>query len=170
MSLSLTDAHKSDLALIFDIQKKAFESLYSKYHDDNTSPYMETFKSLHQKFVNPENHFFLIQLESLTVGFLKISTNSKRETIRISPIAILPKHENKGYGKLALFEAETKFEAKKSILSTIKQEDKLVHFYKSCGYTPTGYKESNTEGMSFIYFEKFLRKWDSSWLFWCIAN
>lgn len=158
MSLSLVAAKSNDLNLIFEIQKTSFKSLYSKYHDDESSPFMQTFESLLKKFNNPGNYFFLIQVDDLIVGFLNISTNSRRDLIRVAPIAILPKHENKGYGKLALFEAETKFEAKKSILSTIKEEDRLVHFYKSCGYTPTGYSESNTKGMSFIYFEKLLIK------------
>ncbi len=79
--------------------------------------------------IQPNNHFFLIQRNEQIIGFIKITTDDEQETIRISPIALLPVYQNKGYGKMALLEAEMTFPARKVILSTIKEEVKLVKFF-----------------------------------------
>ena len=156
MTISLIAAKVSDLSKIYTLQKAAFHSLYETYHDEGTSPYKESFVRLKRKYNHPDNHFFLLQRKKQLIGFIKIATNKETNVIRISPIAILPSYQGKGYGKETMLEAERLFSAKKAILSTIKQEEKLVHFYISCGYKITGYEHSGTPGMDFVYLEKTL--------------
>ncbi|MCH4167997.1 MAG: GNAT family N-acetyltransferase [Streptococcaceae bacterium] len=154
MTLTLYSAKQNDLQIIFNIQKKAFEALYFRYKDDATSPYKETFEDLEKKFNQTNNHYFLIKNKNVSIGFLKITKKNEESVIRISPIAIIPMFEKNGYGKQAILMAEKIFNAQKSILSTIKQEKKLIRFYQSCGYNLNGYKQSKTKGLTFAFFEK----------------
>ena len=160
MPISFIAAKENDLLNIYAIQKIAFQSLYETYHDVSTSPYRESMARLRKKMNHPNNHFFLIQRKEQIIGFIKISTDDEQETIRISPIALLPAYQNKGYGKMALLKAEMTFPARKAILSTIKEEVKLVKFYQSCGYVMTRDEPSDIEGMHFVYFEKDLSGFD----------
>lgn len=156
MTISLIEANAKDLSIIYLIQKAAFRSLYETYQDERTSPFKETLEKLQRKFNQPNNHYFLIQKKEENIGFIKITMDIETETIRIAPIALLPVHQGKGYGKTALLLAESIFPARKAILSTIKEEAHLVHFYESCGYVLTDCASSDTAGMHFVYFEKTL--------------
>ncbi|MCC5894403.1 MAG: GNAT family N-acetyltransferase [Alkalibacterium sp.] len=134
LSLSLVKNDK-ELPNILAIQKAAFKELYIKYKDKETSPFKDSLEDINQRYLSVNSYYYFIKVESLEVGFLRVIVDSNLIKARISPIAILPKYENKGYGKKALLELETLFPSiGEWNLATIKEESKLVKFYTDLDY------------------------------------
>lgn len=124
-----------ELPNILAIQKAAFEELYIKYKDEETSPYKDSLENIKQRYLMKNSYYYFIKVESSEVGFLRVIVDSDLTKARISPIAILPKYENKGYGKKALLELETLFSSiGEWNLATIKGESKLAKFYTDLDY------------------------------------
>lgn len=124
-----------ELPSILAIQKVAFEELYIKYKDEETSPYKDSLKDIKQRYLSANSYYYFIRVESSKVGFLRLIVDSDLTKGRISPIAILPKYENKGYGKKALLELEKLFSSiEEWNLATIKEESKLAKFYTDLDY------------------------------------
>ncbi len=148
-----------DIPKIYDCQRQAFKKLYDQYKDDETSPYKETIKRLIEKFRQKNRQYYLIFHNGIMVGFLSMQLEKRADTnqliMRIAPIAILPEYENKGYGKSAMKATEKLARVDKIILSTIKQEEKLVDFYQKLGYVEVG-MHSIQNGMDLLYFEKII--------------
>lgn len=127
--------NENELTKIFYIQKAAFEKLYIKYKDEETSPYKDKLDNIKRRFLMKNSYYYIIKVESSEVGFLRVIVDSDLTKARISPIAILPKYENKGYGKKALLELEKLLpEVSEWSLDTIKEELKLEKFYTDLGY------------------------------------
>ena len=57
---------------------------------------------------------------------------------RISPIWIMPKYRNKGYGQQAILAAEKIYGSDHWCLDTILQEEGNLHLYEKLGYYQTG--------------------------------
>ncbi|MHC5268797.1 GNAT family N-acetyltransferase [Enterococcus sp. LJL98] len=150
----LEQVYKADLKEIHQIKKKAFEKLYQKYKDIK-SPFNESFTSLKEKHARPNNYYFKIKETSQTVGYLRVVTNSKQTEARVSPIGIHPQYDGFGYGTQAMLLVEKHFSTvQKWDLSTIYQEEKLLHFYLKLGYEKTGEMDWIQENMAIIYFTK----------------
>ena len=150
-------AKSMDLPKIYECQRQAFKKLYDKYKDEETSPYKETIKRLIEKFRQKNRQYYLIIDNGIMVGFLSTQleqrTDMNQLIMRIAPIAILPEYENRGYGKSAMIAAEKLAIVDKIVLSTIKQEEKLINFYKKLGYVEVG-TYSIQNGMDLLSFEK----------------
>lgn len=152
--MQLIPVKENELSEVLHIQKRAFKKLYETYHDHQTSPYTQTFKRLAEKYHQSNNYFFFI-VTSEKIGFIRIVLNATQTQARISPIAILPEQENHGFGQQALALVEKHFsEIKRWQLSTILQEDKLVHFYQKAGYIQQKAVHPIQENMTITFFNK----------------
>lgn len=155
--MELFPAKSMDLPRIYDCQKHAFKKLYDKYKDEETSPYKETIKRLIEKFRQKDRQYYLIINNGIMVGFLSTQLEKRTDVnqliMRIAPIAILPEYENRGYCKSAMIAAEKLAIVDKIVLATIKQEEKLVDFYKKLGYVEVD-TYSIQDGMDLLDFEK----------------
>lgn len=130
----LVPVKENDIKEVLDLQKKSFKDTYMKYKDDNTSPYLESIDSLEKKFNNPNNYFFFLKAYD-KIGFIRVITNDDKSKGKISPIAILPKFQNLGYGSKAIRLVEKEFSSVKHWqLNTILEEEKLIQFYKKQRY------------------------------------
>ncbi|MCL2427552.1 MAG: GNAT family N-acetyltransferase [Oscillospiraceae bacterium] len=70
-------------------------------------------------------------------------------------MCILPDHQGKGYAQQAIIQAELlNPQAKHWILDTIKQEEKLCHFYEKMGYKQTGVQTNIKDGMDLMGYAK----------------
>lgn len=156
ISLHLVQSIK-ELSTILNIQKKAFKSLYIKYRDTETSPYKESIQDIERRFVMENSFYYFIKKDSSIVGYIRIVTTSNQTKARISPIAILPQFENRGFGKQTMYEIESLFPSVKEwSLDTIKQETKLLNFYLSLGYTKLEKEERINDNMDISFFRKVI--------------
>lgn len=48
--MEIKEFKESDIDTVYEIQQAAYKPLYEKYHDDNTSPYMESKEMTLQKY------------------------------------------------------------------------------------------------------------------------
>lgn len=144
-----------DLLKMMEIQKEAFKRLYLKYRDTETSPYKETLQDIERKFAMANSRYYLIQVNFINVGFIRIITDTNKSVARISPIAILPQFENNGYGKRAICEIENRFPTiKEWNVDIVKQETKLINFYLDLGYVYLDKEDIIHEGMYISCFKK----------------
>lgn len=153
MLIQLKEAKLSDLLSIYLIQKAAFKSLFLRYQDGETSPYLQSFEKLNAKFSASNTTYYLIMTAQKTVGFLKL-TVEQEHTTKLSSIALLPSYENRGIGRQAMTLIERNVQTDTIRLNTILQESKLVHFYHSLGYFPTDRFQSPSSAICFVSFTK----------------
>lgn len=76
-------------------------------------------------------------------------------TMRVSPIFILPEHQNKGYAQAAMIQLERENpQADIWELDTILQEEKLCRLYEKLGYRKTGESYDIKDGMTIVFYKK----------------
>lgn len=151
--MKLHRAAKQDLTKIQAIQQAAFAELYEKYQDHQTSPALVSIDRLVEKWQRPEIQFFLFKEGQQVLGSvcLKVANGEAR----ISNLAILPAEQGQGYGQQFLQELEKAFpEITSWELATIKEEQRLVHFYEKSGYHLTGDEYKIQAGMTGVSFRK----------------
>lgn len=138
---------------LFAIRKKAFQPLLERYQDFDTNPAAESWETF-QSYYWENSDNFLIQLDGVSIGVLRVIKLSE-DAYRLSSFGVLPEYQGNGYGQQAVQEMEKLYpQAKNWSLDTIKQEPKLLHFYKKLGYRQTGKEDQIKEGMDLVFFEK----------------
>lgn len=80
MLIQLKEAKLSDLLSIYLIQKTAFKSLFLRYQDKETSPYLQSFEKLNAKFSASNTTYYLIMTAQKTVGFIKLTVEQEHTT------------------------------------------------------------------------------------------
>lgn len=102
--------------------------------------------------------YYFIMLDNAKIGVIRV-VKINDDICRISPIFIRPEFQNKGYAKIAMAEAERLYPGVKEWhIDTIKQENRLCHFYEKQGYKRTGKEEKIKDGMIIVYYIKRVRK------------
>ncbi len=151
--ISLKKAEFSDRERIWQIQHSAFAPLLEKYQDHDTNPGAESVDKIIQRFRQGYTNYYLILAENTMIGMLRVCDLG--ETCRLSPICILPEYQGRGYGKQAILLTESLYpHAKRWMLETILQEEKLCRLYGSLGYRKTGKFEKIKDGMDLVYYAK----------------
>ncbi len=154
MNIRIIKAQFSDCNEIHDMQVSAFTDLLNKYRDYSTNPACETLEDVQNKFNQPFSTYYFIMNNKIKIGAVRIVAVND-ETRRISPIFILPEFQNKGYAQLAMKCIEQVYSRIKYFtLDTIKQEEKLCHFYDKLGYLPTGRQEQLQDNMTIVFYRK----------------
>jgi len=155
MNISLTKALITDISLIHSMQIKSFKYLLEKYNDIETNPGAETKEIIVKKFLQTNTNYFLIKSDSEIVGAIRIVSLENKELCRISPIFILPEHQNKGIAQIVFQEIEKIFKPQKGwILETINEEKGNCHLYEKVGYRKTGNIDKIKEGMNLVHYKK----------------
>lgn len=146
MSITLIKASKINAEDFLDVQKKSFQALLEKYHDNETNPANESLQTTLQRFINPQRHMYFICLNNNRIGMIIIG--SSKEKCTLIRIGILPEYQNKGYAQKAILNVEKLYpHATSWALDTIKQEEKLCYLYEKMGYVRTGKEEKIKDGM-----------------------
>ncbi|MET3558948.1 putative GNAT family N-acyltransferase [Streptococcus rupicaprae] len=152
----LKQATFSDLEDIEAIQRESFWPLYEKYQDKD-NPYLDSRELIEERFARPTSHYYLIEVNNKSVGFLRVQTNAEETECWLGMVAILPQEQQKGYAYQAVRLIESLFTTvKKWTLSTIIQENHLVRLYEKCGYRQTQETENLQDGMDLVFMEKCL--------------
>ena len=160
-NVTLTLATEKDAELIHLMKYEAFLPLYEIYRDDETSPVKESNEKVFWQLTHLNSHYYLIKANDETVGAVRVrhtmEPDAPQKEEHISPIFILPKHQNKGIAQIAmrkLFELYPDTDVWS--LATIKQESRDCHFYEKLGFVRTGSETVINDRMTIIGYEKTL--------------
>ena len=154
MDIKFVKTTYSDCEEIRKIQQDSFAPLLKKYQDFDMSHATETLERIQYKFNEPTTTYYFIFCENVKVGVIRV-VSIDENTMRISPMMILPEHQNKGYAQKALSEIENMYShIKYWQLDTIKEEEKLCYLYEKVGYVKTGKEEIIKQGMTIVFYQK----------------
>ena len=158
VSVELVRAELKDAELIHSMKYESFLPLYERYHDDATSPVSEPLSKVVRQLQEERTDYWLIRHECESVGAVRIvfdGAENGRNMYRISPLFILPGHQNRGLGYAAMIAVFALYpQADVWRLSTIKQEKGNCHLYEKCGFVISA-PEKNVNGqMTLVFYQK----------------
>ena len=158
-NVTLTLATEKDAELIHRMKYEAFLPLYEIYRDDETSPVKESIDKVIWQLTHPNSHYYLIQANGETVGAVRVrhtmEPDAPQKEEHISPIFIVPKHQNKGIAQAAMHKLfELYSDTDVWSLATIKQEARDCHFYEKLGFVRTGSEKVINDKMTIIEYAK----------------
>ena len=154
-TIQLTRAGLEDAEQIHEMQQRAFDALYQKYQDHETSPAKETVERIIAKLNHPATYFYLIHSDGEIVGAIRVVDKKDFCTPkRISPLFILPEYWNSGFGQMAIEEVEKIHGSTNWKLDTVLQEKKNCYLYEKMGYHQTGETEVINERLTLVYYQK----------------
>lgn len=151
----IKEVNEKDIDIVFQIQQVAYKPLYDKYHDDDTSPYMERKEVTLQKYTRQGTKGYIFYKDGIPVGSVRINLDSEDKRARVSALGVLPQYQGQGIAREALLEIERLHsDIEKWCLDTILQEEGNCHLYEKIGYKRTGKTEIINEKMTLVYYEK----------------
>ena len=154
MSVTLRQAKREDLEIIWKMQVEAFGGLLEKYKDYDMSPAAENIDKIVARFEQPWTKYYFIEAEGTIVGAIRVVDKNDGSRKRISPIWIMEEYRNKGYAQDAMRAAEAIYGEHNWCLDTILQEKGNCHLYEKMGYHKTGKIEHINERMDIVFYEK----------------
>ena len=148
--IGIQDAEK-----LWKMQVKAFEDLYKKYQDTETSPATEGIDKIQMRLNQPFTYYYFIEVNDITVGAIRVVDKKEVETAkRISPIFIMNEYRNKGYAQKAIQLVEEIHGNSDWELDTILQEKSNCYLYEKMGYRQTGKTEKINDKLTLVFYRK----------------
>ena len=154
IAVTLQRADVQDAEQILQMQKAAFAPLLERYQDYDLNPANETADRVRARLMQKETYYYYITVNGEAVGAIRIVDAKDGSRKRISPLFVLPQHQNRGYAQAAIREAERLHGAENWALSTIMQEQGNCHLYEKMGYHRTGAPQIINERMTLVQYEK----------------
>ena len=154
IAVTLQRADVQDAEQILQMQKAAFAPLLERYQDYDLNPANETADRVRARLMQKETYYYYITVNGEAVGAIRIVDAKDGSRKRISPLFVLPQHQNHGYAQAAIREAERLHGAENWALSTIMQEQGNCHLYEKMGYHRTGAPQIVSERMTLVQYEK----------------
>lgn len=137
------------------MQIVAFQDLYAKYQDIETSPATETIEKTRDRLEQPYTYYYYIKVEDAIVGAVRVvDTKEANKSKRISPIFIMKEFRGRGYAQQAIQLAEEIHGSFGWELDTILQEKGNCHLYEKLGYKRTGETNVVNERMTLVFYHK----------------
>lgn len=149
-----------ELEQLHAMQVESFLPLYEIYHDEG-SPAIEPIERIQRRAAVPNRKYYFICVAGARVGVINIGNNdpNEHEVSFISPIFILPRYQNRGYGYAAIQKAFAMHpEVKTWKLDTIKEEPRNCHLYEKCGFVRTGEEHVVNDKMTLVFYERHEEK------------
>ena len=107
MEITLVRANIQDAEKLWKMQTVAFQDLYAKYQDTETSPATEPLEKVVMRLEQPFTHYYFIDVNGINVGAIRVvDTKEANKSKRISPIFIMKEFRGKGYAQQAIQLAE----------------------------------------------------------------
>jgi len=155
MNILLEKATIENAEEIHQMQIKSFKNLLEKYKDYNTNPGNESIERIIQRFNQEFTDYYIIKIESISIGAIRVIKLDNGLKCRVAPIFILPEYHNRGIAQKVFKIIEEKYKPKNGwILDTILQEKGNCHLYEKIGYKKTGQIENINENMDIVFYEK----------------
>lgn len=155
MEITLVRANIQDAENLWKMQTVAFQDLYAKYQDPETSPATETLDKIIMRLEQPFTHYYFIDVNGINVGAIRVvDTKEANKSKRISPVFIMKEFRGKGYAQQAIQLAEEIHGSSGWELDTILQEKGNCHLYEKLGYKQTGETKIVNERMTLGFYHK----------------
>ena len=140
MEITLVRANIQDAENLWKMQIAAFQDLYAKYQDPETSP---------------ATYFYYIKIDDTIVGAMRVIDHKEEGKYKfLSPIFIMKEFRGRGYAQQAMQLAEEIHGSSGWELDTILQEKGNCHLYEKLGYRQTGETKVVNEGMTLVFYHK----------------
>jgi len=148
--IGIEDAEK-----LWKMQVNAFEDLYKKYQDTETSPATEKVEKVIMRLEQPYTYYYFIVVDGIEVGAIRVVDKKEvGKAKRISPIFIMKEYRGKGYAQEAMKVVEAIHGENDWELDTILQEKGNCYLYEKMGYKQTGKTEEINEKLSLVFYKK----------------
>ncbi len=140
---------------LWKMQVNAFQDLYKKYQDTETSPATEGIDKIQMRLNQPFTYYYFIEVDDITVGAIRVVDKKEVEKAkRISPIFIMNEYRNKGYAQKAIQLVEEIHGNSDWELDTILQEKGNCYLYEKLGYRQTGKTEKINDKLTLVFYRK----------------
>lgn len=157
--LNIKDFEVSDIDTVFAVQQAAFEPLYRKYRDDDTSPYLESRETILRKYTREGTCGYVFFADEIPVGAVRVILHGNNEA-KVSALCVLPEYQRRGIAFTAMKAIEKLHgDIDTWHLSTILEEEGNCRLYEKLGYARIGEPVCVNERMTLVFYEK---KRDSS--------
>lgn len=148
--IGIQDAEK-----LWKMQVEAFQDLYKKYQDTETSPATEGIDKIQMRLNQPFTYYYFIEVDDITVGAIRVVDKKEVEKAkRISPVFIMNEYRNKGYAQKAIQLVEEIHGNSDWELDTILQEKGNCYLYEKLGYRQTGKTEAINDKLTLVFYRK----------------
>ena len=155
MKVDLVRIEISDAKKLWKMQVEAFEDLYKKYQDTETSPATEKVEKIIMRLEQPFTYYYYIVVDGIEVGAIRVVDEKEQgKPKRISPIFIMKKYRGKGYAQEAMRAVQVIHGACDWELDTILQEKGNCYLYEKMGYKQTGKTEVINEKLTLVFYKK----------------
>lgn len=155
--IKVIEFQKELVDAVFDIQLKAYKPLFDKYHDTNTSPYLESKEEVLEKYTRPGTSGYVFLDKKIPVGAVRII--ARGDVCKVSALAVLPEYQNRGIAQAALKEIESMYSGCKCwILDTILEEKGNCHLYEKLGYIKIGEPQAVNDRLTLINYKKVMKR------------
>lgn len=155
MKIDLVRIEISDAKKLWKMQVEAFEDLYKKYQDTETSPATEKLEKIIMRLEQPFTYYYYIVVDGIEVGAIRVVDEKEQgKSKRISPIFIMKKYRGKGYAQEAMRAVQEIHGACDWELDTILQEKGNCYLYEKMGYKQTGKTEVINEKLTLVFYKK----------------
>ena len=155
MGIDLIRIGIEDAEKLWKMQVNAFEDLYKKYQDTETSPATEKVEKVIMRLEQPYTYYYFIVVDGIEVGAIRVVDKKEvGKAKRISPIFIMKEYRGKGYAQEAMKVVEAIHGENDWELDTILQEKGNCYLYEKMGYKQTGKTEEINEKLSLVFYKK----------------
>ena len=155
MRIDLIRIGIADAQKLWEMQVEAFEDLYKKYQDTETSPATENVEKIIMRLEQPFTYYYYIVVDGIEVGAIRVVDKKELgKAKRISPIFIMKEHRGKGYAQEAIRAVELIHGVCDWELDTILQEKGNCYLYEKMGYKKTDTTEVINEKLTLVFYKK----------------
>lgn len=153
MNIELVRATMEDASILWEMQVKSFRDLLDKYQDYETNPAAEPVEKVINRLKQKETFYYFIVADDVKVGAIRVVVHPLGKK-RISPLFVLPEHQNRGIAQKAMKRCEDIHGHDNWELDTILQEEGNRYLYEKMGYHRTGKSEVVNDKLTLIFYEK----------------
>ena len=155
MSIKLVRIGIEDAEKLWRMQVEAFQDLYAKYQDTETSPAAEKLEKIIMRLNQSFTHYYFIGVDGIEVGAIRVVDKDELgKSKRISPIFIMKQYRGNGYAQAAIKLIEEIHGSKDWELDTILQEKGNCYLYEKMGYHQTGKTEKINDKLTLVFYRK----------------
>lgn len=155
MKIELVRIGVNEADNLWKMQVEAFEDLYKKYQDTETSPATEKVDKIIMRLEQPFTYYYYIVVDGIEVGAIRVVDKKEQgKAKRISPIFIMKQYRGKGFAQEAIRAVQVIHGENDWELDTILQEKGNCHLYEKMGYYQTGKTEVINERLTLVFYKK----------------
>ncbi|MBR5822912.1 MAG: GNAT family N-acetyltransferase [Paludibacteraceae bacterium] len=155
MKVELIRVNIQDAENLWKMQIVAFQDLYAKYQDPETSPATETLEKTMTRLEQPYTYYYYIKVGDCIVGAMRVIDHKEDGKYKfLSPIFIMKEFRGRGYAQQAIRLAVKIHGSYGWELDTILQEKGNCYLYEKMGYKLTGEAKAVNGRMTLVFYRK----------------